>query len=454
MDPMLRPSERIHHYWVHCLPSIHGRDGVLDLAIMALSAGFLGCTMKDEHLQQRAMAMYGDALRGLSTMIAAPKFVASDHVLAAVMCLGMAEIYSVPTHSAVDDGWASHNKGGCELLATRGSSILRSELGRGLLLRFRVTGLWTQLVYENSRLRDQPGQTPDAATGRKKPFPFANPQLRLIAESASQNYYDELMDVMVDIPGLLHDLDHIRRQTTTNPSSNRRGLRDVLARGQVTTAELVRWLANFEARNPSAWHCLDGPPGPGTASSHFPCGTFRFQNLLAAQAMTHLWAGLAVLSRCFAMCQDLGEDLVEDVHEACVQLGQCLSCGSLEQRSSVVLGPRALACRFADMICSTADYFTSGERAVSGPIILLFPLLIAKVVYASMSDDMSRQKEAFCVQVFRKLARRGVKVSDALVRLSTAAGLRLDVELRSAVEHAVAAGLAKHPTAQNDSRLI
>jgi hypothetical protein len=35
-----------------------------------------------------------------------------------------------------------------------------------------------------------------------------------------------------------------------------------------------------------------------------------------------------------------------------------------------------------------------------------------------------------------------------------AAGLRLDVELRSAVEHAVAAGLAKQPTAQNDSRLI
>lgn len=96
MDPTLRPCERIYHYWVHCLPSIHGRAHVLDTAIMTLCASFLGRIMNDERLQQRAMTMCGETLRGLSTIIAAPNFFASDNVLAAVMCLGMAEVSKIP----------------------------------------------------------------------------------------------------------------------------------------------------------------------------------------------------------------------------------------------------------------------------------------------------------------------------------------------------------------------
>jgi hypothetical protein len=96
MDPTLRPCERIHHYWVYCLPSIHGRAHVLDKAIMTLCTSFLGRIMNDERLQQQATTMYGEALRGLSTTITAPNFYASDYVLAAVMCLGMAEVSKLP----------------------------------------------------------------------------------------------------------------------------------------------------------------------------------------------------------------------------------------------------------------------------------------------------------------------------------------------------------------------
>lgn len=100
MDPTLRPSERIHHYWVYCLPSIHGRSHVLDTAIMTLCASFLGRIMNDEVLQQRAIGACGEALRSLSTIIAAPNFSASDNVLAAVMCLGMAEVSTIPRRAA------------------------------------------------------------------------------------------------------------------------------------------------------------------------------------------------------------------------------------------------------------------------------------------------------------------------------------------------------------------
>jgi len=319
-------------------------------------------------------------------------------------------VYAVPTQPAVDVGWASHNKGGCELLVSRGPSILRSELARGLLLRFRVTGVWTQLVYEASVLLKSGNQL-YTAIGRRKPFPFADEELRQISKAANQSYYDHLMDALVDIPGLLHDLNNLRQAGAELEN----GIRDILARGKAVGAELGRWLADFVAQQPSAWHCVDGPLHPGPCLFH---GTFRFQNLLAAQAMTHFWAGLAILARCYAMCQDMSQgvaDLDEDVHVACMQLFEC----SPLQVSGTPWDPQALGSHFADMICSAADYFTSRDRGISGPIILLFPLWIAKDAYANMQDDLSRRKEVFCVGVFQKLGCRGMKISDALVSLST-----------------------------------
>lgn len=439
MDPTLRPCERIHHYWVHCLPNIHGRAPVLDAAIMALCAGFLGRVMNDEPLQQRAMTMTGEALRELSTIIAVPNLCASDNVLAAVMCMGMAEVrkipgasqisselttaqkvYSVPTQPAVDVGWASHNKGGCELLVSRGPSILRSELARGLLLRFRVTGVWTQLVYEASVLLKS-GNKLYAAIGRRKPFPFANPELRQISKEANQNYYDNLMDAMVDIPGLLHDLNNMRQADAGKRRELKKGIEGILMRGKTIGVELGTWLADFVMENISAWHCVIGPPRP--SSSTFP-GTFRFQNLLAAQAMVHFWAGLVILARCYAMCQDMGTgitNLEKEVHEACIELFKCspLHASSEGTPISMVWDPQALGLHFADMICSAAGYFISGDRGISGPMILLFPLWIAKDMYANVMDDLSRHKEVFCIHIFRTLASRGMKISDALVSLST-----------------------------------
>jgi hypothetical protein len=71
------------------------------------------------------------------------------------------------------------------------------------------------------------------------------------------------------------------------------------------------------------------------------------------------------------------------------------------------------------MICSAAGYFMSRDRGISGPIILLFPLWIAKDMYANMMDKISRCKEVFCIGIFQELASRGIKISDALVSLST-----------------------------------
>jgi hypothetical protein len=229
------------------------------------------------------------------------------------------------------------------------------------------------------------------------------------------------MDAMVDIPGLLHDLNSMRQAATGDHKKLRKGLEDILTRAKAIGAGLGQWLAGFVTQDHSAWHCVDGPPRPG--ASIFP-GTFRFRNLLAAQATTHFWAGLVILARCYAMCQDLSKGTInidQRVYGACIQLFKCSPLQTLSAGALIGLtgDPQALGSHFADMICSAAGYFMSRDRGISGPIILLFPLWIAKDMYANMMDEISRCKEVFCIGIFQELASRGIKISDALVSLST-----------------------------------
>jgi hypothetical protein len=110
-----------------------------------------------------------------------------------------------------------------------------------LFLHFRVTGLWTQLVFEASIvLKSQP----DKQARKSGPFPFADPSLRSISQIASQNsLYDMLVERMVDIPGLLQDVDVLSGRRG-NAMLLRNIARQVFSRA-VTIAEKLRlalWL--------------------------------------------------------------------------------------------------------------------------------------------------------------------------------------------------------------------
>jgi hypothetical protein len=82
-------------------------------------------------------------------------------------------------------------------------------------------------------------------------------------------------------------------------------------------------------------------------------------------------------------------------------------------------GPRATALRFADCICHSTEYCVSSDKGAAGPIVLLFPLWIAKDLYSYLGDELSERKEAFCVEVFEGIRSRGMHFSKALIDLST-----------------------------------
>jgi hypothetical protein len=90
--PPRRQSERLHHYWVHVLPSLGGNSSTLDTAILSLTTAYLGQMESDVALQKHAASLYGNALHELSRVTSVPGFCADDHTLASIMCLGMSEV--------------------------------------------------------------------------------------------------------------------------------------------------------------------------------------------------------------------------------------------------------------------------------------------------------------------------------------------------------------------------
>ncbi|KAH7200642.1 hypothetical protein BKA60DRAFT_625724 [Fusarium oxysporum] len=418
LDPTLNACERLHHYWVYVLPQIHGTVDLLDRAILTLSAAFLGKTAGDVRLQKLYLVMYGYAVNDLYKAMSVMNFCPNDAVLAAIMCLGMSEIYSPPSRAAIDHGWVSHNKGGAELLKTRGASILESQLGMGLFLHFRVTGLWTQLVFEASILLKS---QPDNQARKSGPFPFADPSLRSISQIASQNsLYDMLVERMVDIPGLLQDV---------NVLSGRRGnamllrniARQVFSRAVAIAENLRNWLAGFSSKYPVpyTWAVPDSETvSPCLNNSDvFPL-RFQFPNLLAAQSLIHYWAAMIILMRCIMVCQRSSADVPHSAQPFVYDYRKLVSSPHLT--GDIALSePSAVASHFADNICHSAAYSSDRDKGMAGPIMLLFPLWIAKDTYANDDSGHSRQKESYCVEVLGALAGRGMQISGVLINLST-----------------------------------
>ncbi|KAF4343977.1 hypothetical protein FBEOM_2084 [Fusarium beomiforme] len=411
LDTSLPENDRLHHYWVHVLPHIHGTVALLDQSILTLSAAFLGQNSGDAKLRKRSMVMYGNAIRDLAKVMSAASFYPNDMVLAAIQCLGMSEltwlkIYSPPSQSAVDHGWVSHMKGGAELLKARGASILATKLGKDLFIRFRGVSLWAQLVFEASiLLKGEP-------SGQTKPFAFADPCLQSISRVASQgSHYGMLFHIMLDIPGLLQDTNLL-----LTPRNNAGDMaQDIILRAMTIAENLRTWLEGFAAQYPVPYACT---PSETTTTGHLFPLCFHFPNLLAAQTWVHYWAAMIMLMRCIMVCQTRSPHLALPTPAFTYDYARLVYSPHLG-KDLALSGPVAVALHFADNICQSAAYSCEDDKGMSGPIMLLFPLWIAKDTYANGESGACREKESHCIEVMKVLAGRGMHISDALVNLST-----------------------------------
>ncbi|KAL6232394.1 hypothetical protein BDW75DRAFT_243033 [Aspergillus navahoensis] len=409
----LAPSERSAHFWIHELFILHGQSALLDTAFSTLATTYIGESNGDSQLQHHAAVLYDRSLRDLAQVNVGA---ADNHVLAAVMCMGFTEVFS-PLRN-LEHGWIAHNKGACELIESRGTALLQTDLGRNLFLRLRITGLYS-------------------AIGRREAFPLADRKFNRLSKLANANYFDYLIEEMMLIPQLLKDMADLATETEQAVVHTR--AMELFARGSAMIRSLLRWLADLKLKYPypcmwlgESTNNISDSTTTGTASTADTSSTsaqqlysqqLGFPSLLVAQAMMHYWAAMIILLRCvlfsirivgshvaaslflkFQSCDYLGL-LFPVTHGNCMDGGQPTECE-----------PIYILLQLADAIACSVQYCVSAKKGAVGALVVLWPLWVIKDLHANANaeDAVSEEKHEYCLQVFQGLVERGVKFSQPL----------------------------------------
>ncbi|KAL5364223.1 hypothetical protein BJX96DRAFT_178783 [Aspergillus floccosus] len=409
----LAPSERSAHFWVHELFLLHGRSALLDTAFSTLATTYIGESNRDCQLQRHATVLYDQSLCALTELMGQAGGVADNNVLAAIMCMGFTEVFS-PLRNR-EHGWIAHNKGACELVESRGTALLHTELGRNLFLRLRITGLYS-------------------AIGRQETFPLADRKFHHLSKLANANYFDYLIEEMMLIPQLLKDMTDLTTETEQAVVHTR--AMELFARGKATIRSLLSWLADLRLKypNPCVWlnESADSISGSNTMGNDITGGTsgqplylqrLGFPNLLVAQAMMHYWAAMIILLRCV-----LSSIRIVGSHVPASLLLQFQSGNYLGLLFPVAHGnvmgaeqettcdPSHILSQLADAIACSVPYCLSAKKGAVGPLVVLWPLWVIKDLHenADCKDELSQRKHEYCLRMFQGLVDRGVKFSQPL----------------------------------------
>jgi hypothetical protein len=315
-------------------------------------------------------------------------------------------------HLGHEHGWFSHNKGGCELIKSRGLSILETELGRDLFIRFRVTGIWRDLTLGASKAFHKANQALDAvysSAETKWSFALADPGMARLSQTANQSYYDLLIEKIIPIPSVLQDIWTLSIQPISQPEKITRA-KALIERSVAIAESLFSWYATTDCLQVYKKD-ISAVMSPSNTSTNTLPAPVTFPNLMVARALTHYWAAMIVVLRCITIC-----------HEK-------LSCFSSEAPTptkawlfahlTVDMDPHTIARQFADAICSSVEYCIAADKGTAGSIFLLHPLSIAKDLYANEADVLAKPKQAFCIGVLKTLMARGLRFSHALIQLSS-----------------------------------
>lgn len=268
--------------------------------------------------------------------------------------------------------------------------------------------LWAQLVFEAPILvKGQPNI-------HTKPFAFTDPNLRNISLLASRDsHYSMLFHLLLDMPELLHDV-NLLSTLGDNAVDTECMIQDIFLRAVTITESLRTWLDGFMAQYPVSYTWSNTPSEAPYSIDAFPL-RFDFRNLLPAQFWIHYWAAMILLMRCIMVCQKIS--LLSA--SAFIYDYQRLAYSPILAGGVAVSDASAVALYLADNICHSAAYSNDDDKGMSGPIMLLFPLWIAKDTYANDGSALSRKKELYCSEVLKALASRGMQISGALNNHST-----------------------------------
>ncbi|KAF4990851.1 hypothetical protein FGRMN_8232 [Fusarium graminum] len=188
--------------WMRLYETLSEKEPALKYVAMALSTATLGANNNDVQLKCKGQQAYGLALEQMIISLASESR-NQDGTLAAIQLMRIYEqlFGTYLTKEQANDsqvkGFINHVDGETAFILSRGPNDAWSPMGRQLLADGRLTLI-------------------NAYTSRRKRSPFSRAQWKQsqLWRSVSDSPLNKLIDILVEVPGLLEDLDTFRKASS------------------------------------------------------------------------------------------------------------------------------------------------------------------------------------------------------------------------------------------------
>ncbi|RFU23710.1 hypothetical protein B7463_g12628, partial [Scytalidium lignicola] len=375
---------RICGAWVEVLPSITGlgcHEPLLSSAIKALAVSIRNKGQGESAWKSDSIEAYGSALRSLNKGLRVITNTPSHELVAAIMCLTLAELMIPSSESA----WNAHAhvRGVSELLRISGPEIYASGILHKLFVGFRPI-----MIFEAFRSR----RSTFLALDEWKVIPF-----HLHPPSSMQS----LLSEAVTLPAALQNSDRLEilPLDKANVLAHEALLLffDVLRR-------LKRWNESFrkEMHGPLHW-----PNSTSTSKSSQPTSvlicspTFWFPSISVANTLTHFWAFQII---CLVHIHKLESSYASLDNERFVMETE-VPVRSLKDNSI----------ELATRICQSMKYMMQNDMKLYGSTSTWFPLSAAYDIFKYYGKETEEQL-AWCRGIIAQLVQSGLYITPMFSR--------------------------------------
>lgn len=176
--------------WLEVVNELSGNDSCLNNAFSALILSRVSEESKDYQLDEASTLLYGNSLQDLQAALLDPERLYSDDILIASLLLAVYEVFQGSTIDS--SSWLSHAYGAARLIELRGPERHKTDQAHQAFLASRISTIYAGILQRKATY---------LATEEWRTVPW---------ESQHRTYFDRLIDISTELPGLLERLDCLR----------------------------------------------------------------------------------------------------------------------------------------------------------------------------------------------------------------------------------------------------
>lgn len=346
---LLRPGSECGG-WRSLLPQWVGQSPILDIAIGALAASFVGAQYQDSNLINQARDMYLNALQMVQKVLPELNSAERSDILATTLVMSSIELFMSNGGSASQ---LTHIEGATKLLGCAFETSTFEELHLYILNQGLFEAIATRRPYEFASL--------DYQTQVQ--------QLLSIPRTHGSDLYFQWCEINLGLPNIIHAVDNLS-------SSSLQSVRNLLS--DITTLEqnLKQWYETLRSQVPGPWTL----PAAQTSPSRVPF-PLHFLSIEVCTLFSLYWTTQVLL--------------LDAKHK--VYTSSALSSSSpLPLDASLP----AQVSEYASLICRSVQFCTQGTSFAATENMLM-PLCVVIGFYKRQGDA---ERAGWCVGALRRIS--------------------------------------------------